>query len=276
MNLLECKNLVIGYGAERGLFKDRASSLRSMERASSLRSMDRAETCGVVAGLSLEAFDFDLRAGEVVALMGANGSGKSTLLKTLSGVIPPVSGCVRIDGAAGTLQDVRGFPLHDLAKRVALVRMSGLEPGRLTVREFVGLGRIPYAGFLDGRSAEDNRIVDEALALLDVSAFASRAVAELSDGERSRVYLAQAVAQQVKVLLLDEPNAFLDIPRSHRLFRLLRMLAESNGVGIVVSTHSVEYAEEYADRIMVLDGGRVRVSTAADARGQGLFEWTAG
>ena len=104
--------------------------------------------------------------------------------------------------------------------------------------------------------------------------FASRPIAELSDGERSRVFLAEAVAQQVKVLLLDEPNAFLDIPRSHALFRLLKKIASERNMGIIVSTHSVEYAERYCDKIMVVNGGAVRVAPASEARKEGLLDWT--
>ena len=97
---------------------------------------------------------------------------------------------------------------------------------------------------------------------------------ELSDGERSRVYLAQAIAQQVKVLLLDEPNAFLDIPRSRKLFTLMQELAKAHGMGILVSTHSVEYAEKYGDRIAVIEKGRFRCERSSEARAKGLLDWT--
>jgi iron complex transport system ATP-binding protein len=145
---------------------------------------------------------------------------------------------------------------------------------RMTVRDYVSLGRMPYAGLFDGRSAEDERIVDESIELLELEKFASRWMTELSDGERSRVYLAEAIAQQVKVLLLDEPNAFLDIPRSRKLFEMLRVLAKERHMGIIVSTHSVEYAERYSDRMMVIAGGRVRVAATQDARANGLLDWT--
>ena len=218
------------------------------------------------------AFDFSLEAGEVVALMGENGCGKSTLLKVLAGLLPPLAGNVEICG-----KDVYdrngGWSLMELSKKVALVRMGVQPPDRMTVLEFVGLGRTPYSGILDGRSREDDRVIAESMRLLDVEKFAKRPVAELSDGERTRVYLAEAVAQQVDVMLLDEPNAFLDIPRSHALFRTLRELAASRKMGVVVSTHSIEYAEKYADRIMVVNGGRVRVSPAGRARADGLLDW---
>ena len=157
---------------------------------------------------------------------------------------------------------------------ISLVRMSSAVPPRMSVSEFVRLGRSPYSGIFDSRTDVDNRIVDESMALLDVANFANRPIAELSDGERSRVFLAEAVAQQVKVLLLDEPNAFLDIPRSHALFRLLKKIAVERKMGVVVSTHSVEYAERYCDKIMVVNGGTVKVAAATDARKAGLLDWT--
>lgn len=222
----------------------------------------------------VKAFNFCLEDGEIVALMGENGCGKSTLLKTFAGLLVPVNGQVSLLNKVLWNGSHREMSLFESARRVALVRMSEAFPERMTVREFVGLGRIPYSGILDGRSDEDERIIDESLDLLDVTRFSMRPLLELSDGERSRVLLARALAQRVKVLLLDEPNAFLDIPRTHALFRMLRDIAEKFGMGIVVSVHSVEYAEKYANHIMVIDSGSVRVSRSSEAKRQGLLDWT--
>ena len=235
--LLECKDLLVGYG-------------------------DALSTMNV-------PFDFALTPGTVVALMGENGCGKSSLLKTFAGLLSPVAGTVSLGGKL-----LAEWLPRDRAKMISLVRMSSAVPPRMSVSEFVRLGRSPYSGIFDSRTDEDKRIVEESMALLDVVNFANRPIAELSDGERSRVFLAEAVAQQVKVLLLDEPNAFLDIPRSHALFRLLKKIAEDRGMGIIVSTHSVEYAERYCDKIMVVNGGAVRVAPANDARKSGLLDWT--
>lgn len=235
--LLECKDLLVGYG----------KALPSMKFP----------------------FDFSLASGNVVALMGENGCGKSSLLKTFAGLLAPVAGEVSLEGKSLT-----EWAPRERAQEISLVRMSSAVPPRMSVSEFVRLGRSPYSGIFDSRTEEDNRIVKESMDLLDVANFANRPIAELSDGERSRVFLAEAVAQQVKILLLDEPNAFLDIPRSHALFRLLKKIAVERQMGIVVSTHSVEYAERYCDKIMVVNGGTVKVASAADARKNGLLDWT--
>ena len=235
--LLECKDLLVGYG----------KALPSMKFP----------------------FDFSLASGNVVALMGENGCGKRSLLKTFAGLLAPVAGEVSLEGKSLT-----EWAPRERAQEISLVRMSSAVPPRMSVSEFVRLGRSPYSGIFDSRTEEDNRIVENSMALLDVANFANRPIAELSDGERSRVFLAEAVAQQVKILLLDEPNAFLDIPRSHALFRLLKKIAVERQMGIVVSTHSVEYAERYCDKIMVVNGGTVKVASAADARKNGLLDWT--
>ncbi|WP_406537862.1 ABC transporter ATP-binding protein [Fibrobacter sp.] len=235
--LLECKDLLVGYG----------KALPSMKFT----------------------FDFSLASGSVVALMGENGCGKSSLLKTFAGLLAPVAGEVSLEGKSLT-----EWAPRERAQEISLVRMSSAVPPRMSVSEFVRLGRSPYSGIFDSRTEEDNRIVENSMTLLDVANFANRPIAELSDGERSRVFLAEAVAQQVKILLLDEPNAFLDIPRSHALFRLLKKIAVDRGMGIIVSTHSVEYAERYCDKIMVVNGGTVKVASAADARKNGLLDWT--
>ena len=186
--------------------------------------------------------DFAVDGGQVVALLGENGSGKSTLLKTFAGMLLPLEGSLELDG-----QPVAAYGLRELARKVALVRMGLLLPDQMTVEEFVSLGRSPYAGVLDGRSTED--------------------------GERSRVYLARALAQRVKLLLLDEPDAFMDIPRRKNLFVTLQRLSREKGMAVVLSTHWVGYAEKYADKILCFGKGSVVEAPAAEARKLGLLDW---
>ncbi|MBR2470551.1 MAG: ABC transporter ATP-binding protein [Fibrobacter sp.] len=122
--------------------------------------------------------DMEVQAGQVVALVGENGSGKSTLLKTLGGMLLPLDGSLELEG-----RPLAEYGLRELSKKVALVRMGLAAPAEMTVREFVSLGRSPYAGFLDGHSREDERIIDSAMDDMDVTLFENCKVAELSDGE---------------------------------------------------------------------------------------------
>lgn len=213
--------------------------------------------------------DMEVQAGQVVALVGENGSGKSTLLKTLGGMLLPLDGSLELE-----CRPLAEYGLRELSKKVALVRMGLAAPAEMTVREFVSLGRSPYAGFLDGRSREDERIVDSAMDDMDVTLFANRKVAELSDGERSRVYLARAIAQQVRLLLLDEPDAFMDIPRRKNLFVTLQKLSREKDMAVVLSTHWVDYAEKYADSILAFTSkGKLEFAPASRARELGLLSW---
>ena len=228
----------------------------------------RQVTFGYGAPLA-KPLDMEIPVGQVVALVGENGCGKSTLLKTLAGMIVPLSGIQELDG-----RPLAEYSLRELSKKVALVRMGLVAPTEMTVREFVSLGRSPYAGFLDGRSAEDEQIIDQALTEMDVKAFAERKVAELSDGERSRVYLARALSQQVKLLLLDEPDAFMDIPRRKNLFVTLQRLSREKDMAVVLSTHWIDYGEKYADTILAFTSqGNLEFAPAARARELGLFSW---
>ena len=228
----------------------------------------RQVTFGYTESLA-RPLDMEVSAGQVVALVGENGCGKSTLLKTLAGMIVPLSGTLELDG-----RSLAEYSLRELSKKAALVRMGLVAPAEMTVREFVSLGRSPYAGFLDGRSAEDEQIINQALTEMDVNAFAERKVAELSDGERSCVYLARALAQQVKLLLLDEPDAFMDIPRRKNLFVTLQRLSREKGMAVVLSTHWIDYGEKYADSILAFTSqGNLEFAPAARARELGLLKW---
>ena len=213
--------------------------------------------------------DMEVQAGQVVALVGENGSGKSTLLKTLGGMLLPLDGSLELEG-----RPLAEYGLRELSKKVALVRMGLAAPAEMTVREFVSLGRSPYAGFLDGRSREDERIIDSAMDDMDVTLFENCKVAELSDGERSRVYLARALAQQVRLLLLDEPDAFMDIPRRKNLFVTLQKLSREKDMAVVLSTHWVDYAEKYADSILAFTSkGNLEFAPADHVRELGLLSW---
>jgi iron complex transport system ATP-binding protein len=208
-----------------------------------------------------------LRPGELVCLLGPNGAGKSTLMRTLAGLQPPLAGRL----------DLGGMPLADLgagdrARQLSIVLTDRVEASGLTVLELVRLGRHPHTGWLGGLSPHDEAQVQAALAATGTQAFAPRPVGELSDGERQKVLLARALAQDTPVVLLDEPTAHLDLPNRVSLMRLLHRLARQTGKAILLSTHELDLALQAADRIWLLPAdGRLHTGAPEDLVLSGTF-----
>lgn len=214
----------------------------------------RRRTTTVASGLSAQA-----RRGELTVLIGPNGAGKSTLIRTLAGLQPALGGQVLLDGT-----DLTGLPRDELARRVAVVLTERIDPGLLSARELVGLGRIPHLGLGARLRPADEEIVDWALAATGAQHLASRPAAELSDGECQRVLTARALAQQPGLLILDEPTAFLDVSSRAGLFGLLRKLARDQQLAVVLSTHDLELALRVADRVWLLDPAGTLVDTVGE------------
>lgn len=210
------------------------------------------ETRGLTVGYGkstavLSDLDITLREGELVSIIGANGSGKSTLLRTLADVQKPLSGDVLL--SKDNINNLR--PRH-IAKRIGLVFTESTNAGGLTVTELVSLGRYPHTGFFGRLSAEDKRIVSEAIESVGVAHKCDSFVAELSDGERQKVMIAKALAQQTPLILLDEPTAFLDIASKIDTMRLLHKLAHEQGKGVIVSSHDVSQALLLSDKLWIV------------------------
>ncbi|MEB3069894.1 ATP-binding cassette domain-containing protein [[Mycobacterium] vasticus] len=219
------------------------------------RHRRRATT--VATGLDAQA-----RRGELTVLIGPNGAGKSTLIRTLAGLQPALGGRVLLDGT-----DLTELPRDELARRVGVVLTERIDPGLLSARELVSLGRIPHLGLAARLRPADEKIVDWALAATGAGHLASRPAAELSDGECQRVLTARALAQQPGLLILDEPTAFLDVSSRAGLFGLLRTLAREQQLAVVLSTHDLELALRVADRVWLLDPD----GTLADTVGEELM-----
>lgn len=197
--------------------------------------------------LLLENQSLTLPKGTLTALIGRNGCGKSTLLRTLCGLQRQLSGYVSISG-----MNVAEISPRSLAERVAVVSTETVKIDNLTCRELVSFARSPYTGLLGRLSADDNCVVDEALAAVGMTEFATRQVAKLSDGETRRILIARALAQQTPVILLDEPTSFLDVPGRYEISNLLARLAHSQGKTILYSTHELEPAFINADTILLM------------------------
>lgn len=201
----------------------------------------------VAAGGTVLVDDIDLvaRAGTVTAVVGPNGAGKSSLLAALARLHG--TGVVRLDG-----DDLDLLPRRARAQRVAMVQQSTETEAELTVREAISIGRTPHVGAW-GDDAESG-VVTQALDAVGMSAFADRALLSLSGGERQRVALGMALAQQPRLLIVDEPSNHLDIAAQLTVMSLLRQLA-AEGVTVVVALHELSLALEFSDSVMVLSRG---------------------
>lgn len=191
--------------------------------------------------------DISLYAGELTCLLGANGAGKSTLLRTLSGAQPPLEGDITINGA-----QLAKIDRHRLSRTIGVVLTDRTSVGGLTVREVVALGRQPHTGFFGLLSAHDNSVVDEALEACGIADKQGRYMASLSDGERQKVMIAKALAQECPIVLLDEPTAFLDIVSRIEIMSLLHRIATVHHRAILLSTHDIEQALVLSDRLWLL------------------------
>lgn len=191
--------------------------------------------------------DIALYAGELTCLLGANGAGKSTLLRTLSGSQPSLSGDVWVNGTL-----LKGMSRHNLSRTIGLVLTDKTAIGGLTVREVVALGRQPHTGFFGRLSAHDKEVVDQSLEACGIADKQSRYMASLSDGERQKVMIAKALAQECPIVLLDEPTAFLDIVSRIEVMSLLHRIAVEHHRAILLSTHDIEQALVLSDRLWLL------------------------
>jgi iron complex transport system ATP-binding protein len=200
---------------------------------------------------ALRDVDLEIARGEWVALIGPNGAGKTTLLRAIAGLVR-ASGSIRLAG-----EPLARLGRREVARRVALVPQLPAMPPALTVAEYVTLGRTPYISYLATESRRDLDAVVRALARLELSAFAERTLGSLSGGERQRAVLARALAQDASVLLLDEPTSALDIGHQQQALELVDSLRADGALTVVAAMHDLTLAGQYAERVLLLDAGRV-------------------
>jgi iron complex transport system ATP-binding protein len=206
----------------------------------------------------LDGLSCAVEPGEWVAVIGPNGAGKTTALRA-------VAGLVHYDGGIRVLQDdARALARSELARRVALVPQVPMIPVGLTVRAYVLLGRTPHLGYFGIERRADHHAVDAALEQLDLVGFAHRRLDTLSGGERQRATLARALAQDAPLLLLDEPTAALDLGRQQQVLELVHELRSRRGLTVVSTMHDLTLAGQYADRLLLLDGGRLVAAGSPD------------
>ena len=192
-----------------------------------------------------------LHRGCLTALLGQNGIGKSTLLRTIAGSQPPIEGDVMLHG-----RNISGISRREMSRLLSMVFTDRTMAGGLTVRELVSLGRQPHTGFLGRLSSHDRLVVQQAVESVGISHKINSFVAELSDGERQKVMIAKALAQETPLIILDEPTAFLDVASRIDTLQLLSRLAHTTGKAILLSTHDVSQTLLLADELWVVTGNR--------------------
>ena len=210
------------------------------------------------------SLSFSLREGEIVCMLGPNGCGKSTLLRTLAGLLPPFDGEYQVANAVK----------NETSKSIALVLTERLSMDNTTVHDVIALGRYPYSSFLDGLSADDEVIIREATEQVGFngSSVLSTPFNAHSDGEKQRILIAKALAQQTPIILLDEPTAHLDLPHRILILRLLRRLAHEQHKTVLISTHELDLALALSDRILLMTPGQgVQLDTPEALKKQNAF-----
>ena len=204
----------------------------------------------------LDCVDFSVDAGQMVGLIGPNGAGKSTLLRAISGILRVQEGAVLLEG-----RDLRSIAAKDVATNLALVPQIAPYTHGFTAMELVLMGRYPHLGRFQVEGRSDNCIAMESMSLTETDQFADRTLDTLSGGERQRVFVARALAQQPRVLLLDEPTSNLDVLHQLMVLDLVRQLV-GDGLTAVAAFHDLSMAARYCDKLAVMSGGRV-IATGA-------------
>ncbi len=190
----------------------------------------------------------NIRPREMVSLIGRNGIGKSTLLRTLSGLQPSLKGDVNYSGIS-----IRKIRLKEMAHLVSFVSTEPVFNFQLKVHEIIALGRFPHTGWMGKLNSEDHEVIDRAVHQTGIKHLLHKPVFEISDGERQKVMIARALAQDTPVIILDEPTAFLDLPSRYEILQLLHELT-LKGKAIIFSTHDLNMAMDIADKIWLLSG----------------------
>lgn len=220
-------------------------------------------------GSLLRGLQLGLRPGQLCCLLGPNGSGKSTLLRTLSGMQNPLEGEVLLEN-----RPLGKYTRRQLSQKMSVVLTEqGIAP-TLRVSELVAMGRYPYSGWFGGLKAKDLQMIEAVMQDTDTLKFADRLLYELSDGERQKVMIARAMAQDTPIIILDEPTVHLDLPNRIEIMQLLLRLAHQRQKAILMSSHDIELVLQSADQLWLLQGDTIVGGIAEDLILQGKMEKT--
>ncbi len=218
----------------------------------------------------LENLNISLKSGNLVCLIGQNGAGKSSLMRTLAGLQKPLSGDILIDDIS-----IKNLSEIELALKISVVLSEKIDNQAITVRELVSLGRYPHTTWISELSKNDKEIIENALSLTKTTEIASQTLSQLSDGQKQRVSLARALAQDTQIVLLDEPTAHLDLPSRLQLFKMLRNLVVTTNKTFLISTHELDLALQVSDEIWLIDNHQnLHIKTPKEMTESNILEET--
>lgn len=223
---------------------------------------DRGVRREILTGINTSA-----RPGEMIAVIGANGAGKSTLLRTVLGLHDPLEGEILLNN-----RNLRSYSQSELASYNSFVSASALVSANLTVKELVTLGRFPHTNWIGRLRDIDSKVIERSISSVGLSAFTSRKLGEMSDGERQRAMIARALAQDTRFVVLDEPTAYLDLPNKYELIYLLREIVEREKKTVVYTTHDLHIAIGESDKIWLLGDSGLFEGSPEDLMREGRFE----
>ncbi|MBW1912673.1 MAG: ABC transporter ATP-binding protein [Deltaproteobacteria bacterium] len=201
---------------------------------------------------ALKGIDLQVNAGEIVGILGPNGSGKTTLLKIMDGILAPVEGDISIRS-----RSIKDLKRNELAREVAMVAQENHFRFSFSALEIVLMGRYPHLGRLQFEGARDMDIALESLRATQATEFTERSIHELSGGEKQRVLIARALAQEPRIILLDEPTSFLDLKFKREVFRLISSLSHEKNLSVVLVSHDIDLAAQYCTRLVMLKNGSI-------------------
>ncbi len=230
-----------------------------MEKSIAIHNVQIGYQAAKIPKVVASKLNADLKNGEMTCLLGSNGTGKSTLMKTICGFIKPLAGKIQVNGKDTSLMDEK-----ELARIVAAVLTEKIQVPNASVYELVSYGRSPFTGFLGRLSEKDKEMVHEAIEICGIGHKKYSLLSSLSDGERQKVTIAKALAQDTPVILLDEPTAFLDLAARVEIMQLLRKLASETGTSVLMSTHDLDLALQMSDRLWLLSADGITAGTPED------------
>lgn len=202
----------------------------------------------------LRDVSFAIEEGEITTIMGANGCGKSTLFSLMTKNLYPRKGNIFLGG-----KNIQNLGLKDFAKKVSIVHQYNTSSDDITVERLVSYGRTPHMKMMQGKSEEDDRLVEWAMEVTNITKYRDREVGKLSGGQRQRVWIAMALAQNTKILFLDEPTTYLDIRYQVEILELVKKLNREFGITIIMVLHDINQAIYFSDKVIGLKGGLVEI-----------------